>query len=71
MALWRSEGAAWTEFFSSGLVPEAAEAQLRAIARYNPREGPPTKISSTTCSGPGISHGSFSTTGWSNSSAGL
>ena len=28
-------GAAWTEVFCSGLVPEAAEAQLRAIARYD------------------------------------
>ena len=36
VASWRSAGAAWTEVFCSGLVPEAAEAQLRAIARYNP-----------------------------------
>ena len=34
MASWRSTGAAWTQVFCSGLVPEAAEAQLRAIARY-------------------------------------
>ena len=36
MASWRSAGTAWTEVFYSGLVPEAAEAQLRAIACYNP-----------------------------------
>ena len=35
VASWRSAGAAWTEVFCSGLVPEAAEAQLRAIARYD------------------------------------
>ena len=35
MASWRSAGAAWTEVFCSGLVPEAAEAQLGAIARYD------------------------------------
>ena len=29
-------GAAWTEVFCSGLVPEEVEAQLRAIARYDP-----------------------------------
>ena len=34
MASWRSAGAAWTEVFCSGLVPEEAEAQLRAIACY-------------------------------------
>ena len=34
VASWRCAGAAWTEVFCSGLVPEAAEAQLRAIARY-------------------------------------
>ena len=39
MASWRSAGAAWTEVFCSGLVLEAAEAQLRAIARYNPPGG--------------------------------
>ena len=39
VASWRSEGAAWTEVFSSGLVPEAAEAQLRAIACYDPPGG--------------------------------
>ena len=42
-ALWvascRSAGAAWTEVFCPGLVPEKAEAQLRAIARYDPPEG--------------------------------
>ena len=36
VASWRSAGAAWTEVFCSGLVPEGAEAQLRAIARYDP-----------------------------------
>ena len=36
VASWRSAGAAWTEVFCSGLVPEAAEAQLSAIARYDP-----------------------------------
>ena len=35
VASWCSAGAAWTEVFFSGLVPKAAEAQLRAIARYN------------------------------------
>ena len=39
VASWRSAGAAWTEVFCSGLVPEAAEAHLRAIARYNPPGG--------------------------------
>ena len=39
VASWRSAGAAWTEVFCCGLVPEAAEAQLRAIARYDPPEG--------------------------------
>ena len=38
MASWRSAGANWTDVFFSGLVPEAAEAQLRAIARYGPPE---------------------------------
>ena len=33
VASWRSAGAAWTEVFCSGLVPEAAEVQVRAIAR--------------------------------------
>ena len=32
VASWRSAGAQWTEFFCSGLAPEAAEAQLCAIA---------------------------------------
>ena len=35
VASWRSAGAAWTEVFCSGLVPEDAEAQLRAIACYD------------------------------------
>ena len=39
VASWRSAGTAWTEIFCSGLVPEAAEAQLRAIARYDPPGG--------------------------------
>ena len=39
VALWRSAGATWTEVFCSGLVPEDAEAQLRAIARYDPPGG--------------------------------
>ena len=41
VASWRSEGAAWTEVFCSALVPEAAEALLCAIARYNPPGGTP------------------------------
>ena len=32
---WRTAGAAWTEVVCPGLVPEEAEAQLRAIARYD------------------------------------
>ena len=36
---WRSAGPAWTEVFCSALVPEAAEAQLRAIAPYDPPRG--------------------------------
>ena len=39
VASWRSAGAAWTEVFCSGLVPEEAEAQLRAIARFDPLGG--------------------------------
>ena len=39
VASWRSAGAAWTEVFTSGLVPEDAEAQLSAIARYEPPGG--------------------------------
>ena len=35
VASWRSASAAWTDVFCSGLVPEAAEAKLRAIARYD------------------------------------
>ena len=37
MASWRSAGAAWKEVSCSGLVPEAAEAQLRTIVRYDPQ----------------------------------
>ena len=36
VASWRSAGAAWTEVFCSCLVPEA---QLRAIAHYDPPGG--------------------------------
>ena len=39
VASWRSAGATWTEVFCSGLVPEDAEAQLCAIARYDPPGG--------------------------------
>ena len=39
VASWNSAGATSTEVFCSGLVPEDAEAQLRAIARYNPPRG--------------------------------
>ena len=39
VAWWHSAGATWTEVFCSGLVPEEAEAQLRAIARYDPPGG--------------------------------
>ena len=39
VASWRSEGAAWTEVFCFGLLPEAAEGQLRAIARNDPPRG--------------------------------
>ena len=41
VASWRSAGATWTEVFCSGLVPEDAEAQLRAIARYDLLGGTP------------------------------
>ena len=37
VASWRSAGATWTKVFWSGLVPEDAESQHRAIARYDPR----------------------------------
>ena len=39
VASWRSAGADWTEGLCSGLVPEAAEAQLRAIALQDPLGG--------------------------------
>ena len=39
VASWRSAGAAWTEVVCSGLVLEEGEAQLRAIARYDPPGG--------------------------------
>ena len=38
-ASWCSAGATWTEVFCSGLVPEDVEAQLCAIARYDPPGG--------------------------------
>ena len=69
VASWRSAGATWTEVFCSGLVPEDAEAQLRAIARYDPPGGTSVDDFLTTCSGWGTLHGSFATTGWSDSSA--
>ena len=39
VASWHSAGATWTEVFCSGLVPQDAEAQLGAIARYDPQGG--------------------------------
>ena len=39
VASWRSAGAEWTEVFCSGLVPDAAEARLRMITRYDPPGG--------------------------------
>ena len=39
VASWRSAGATWTEVFCSGLVPQEAGAQSRAIARYDPPGG--------------------------------
>ena len=39
VASWRSAGATWTEVFCSRLVPEEAEMQPRAIARYDPPGG--------------------------------
>ena len=36
VASWRSAGAEWTEVFCFGLVPDAAEAPLRTITRYDP-----------------------------------
>ena len=39
VASWRSAGVAWTEIFCSGLVPQEAESQLRAIACYDPPGG--------------------------------
>ena len=39
VASWRSAGAAWTEVFCSGLVPEEAEAHLRSTACYDPPGG--------------------------------
>ena len=39
VASWRCAGAAWTENFCCGLGPEEAEAQLHAIAHYDPPGG--------------------------------
>ena len=39
VASWPSAGATWTEVFCSGLVPGEAEAQYRAIARYDCSRG--------------------------------
>ena len=39
VASWRSAGDEWTGVFRSRLVPEAEEAQLRTIARYDPPGG--------------------------------
>ena len=39
VASWRSAGAKWTEVFCYGLVPEAAQAQLRRTTRCNPPGG--------------------------------
>ena len=39
VASWRSAGAALTEIFCPGLVPEATEAQLHAIGGYDPPGG--------------------------------
>ena len=39
-ALWRSVGAKGTGVFCSELLPDAAEAQLCTITRYNPPRGP-------------------------------
>ena len=36
VAPWRSAGAEWTEVLCFGLVPDAAEARLRAISPYDP-----------------------------------
>ena len=69
VATWRSAGAACTEVFSSGLVPQEAEAQHRAIARYDLPGGTSVDDFLHHMLLRGISHGSFATTGWSNSSA--
>ena len=39
VASWHSAGAVWREVFCSGLLPEEAEAHVRAIARYDPPGG--------------------------------
>ena len=41
VALWRYAAREWTEAFCSRQVPEAAEAQLRAVARYDRPLGTP------------------------------
>ena len=68
VASWRSAGATWTEVFCSGLVPEDAEAQLRAITRYDPPGGTSVDDFLHHMLLLGTSRGSFATTGWSNSS---
>ena len=69
VASWRSKGAAWTEVFCAGLVPEAVEAQLRAMARYDLRGGTFVPDFLHHMLRLRDSHGSFATTSWSNSSA--
>ena len=39
VASWRSAGGKWVEVFCFGLVPEAADAQPRAIVCYDPPGG--------------------------------
>ena len=57
------------EVFCSGLVPEAAEAQLCAIARYHPPGGVSVDEFLQHMLQLQTSRGSSATTGWSNSSA--
>ena len=69
VTLWRFAAAEWTEVFCSGLVPEEAEAELRAIARYDPPGATSLHEFLQHSSGRGISRWSSTITGWSNSSA--
>ena len=55
--------------FCSGLVPEDAEAQLRAITRYDPPGGTSVDDFLHHMLRLGDFAWSFATTGWSNSSA--